>query len=39
VPGGEQPSELEPIALPDTNGVPTAATLETLRQTWAEVAR
>jgi hypothetical protein len=39
VPGGEQPSELEAIALPETNGVPTAATLETLRQTWAEVAR
>lgn len=37
VPGGERPSELEPIELPDHNGVPSAPTLEALRQTWDEV--
>ena len=37
--GGEQPSELEAIAMPDSNGVPSPATLETLRQTWDEVGR
>lgn len=39
VPGGEQPTELEAIAMPDHNGVPSAATLEALRQTWDEVTR
>lgn len=39
VPGAEQPSELEDIAMPDNNGLPSAATLESLRQTWDDVAR
>ncbi|HSK96374.1 MAG TPA: hypothetical protein VK891_07150 [Euzebyales bacterium] len=37
VAGAEMPSELEAVALPDGNGLPSAATLETLRQTWDEV--
>lgn len=37
VAGVAQPSELETAALPENNGVPSAAVLEALQRTWDEV--
>jgi hypothetical protein len=39
VPDAAPPSEVEGAALPEDNGLPSAAALEALQQTWAEVAR
>jgi hypothetical protein len=39
VPDAAPPSEVEGGALPEDNGLPSAAVLEALQQTWAEVTR
>jgi hypothetical protein len=39
VPGEPPPSEVDGVELPDDNGVPSAAVLERLQQTWVEITR
>jgi hypothetical protein len=39
VAGEAPPSEVDGVALRDDNGIPSAAVLERLQQTWVEITR